>query len=72
MEISKDEYKKLVNGQFRSFKCTTCGGDGWYWVHEDGTKRNPTVGESMDDFYKHPCTDDDGCGGVGFRVVFNE
>lgn len=72
MEISREEYKKLVNGLFRSFKCTSCDGNGWYWVHEDGTKRDPKLGESHDDFYQHPCDEEGECGGMGFRVVFDE
>lgn len=68
-----DEFKKLVNGRFRVFPCTQCFGKGWYWVHEDGTKRDPTDGEDEFDFYEHPCNDDEeDCGGAGFRVVLEE
>lgn len=58
---------------FRSFQCTSCDGKGWYYVSDDGIKRNPTNGKSLDDFYKHECNfDENDCGGVGFRVVYNE
>lgn len=54
--------------------CTNahCDGKGWYYVHDDGTKRNPVAGENLDEFYQHECSfdDDDECGGHGFRVVY--
>ena len=71
--LTTEQYQKLVNGRFKSFKCTQCDGKGWYWVHEDGTKRDPNSSESHDDFYEHPCNfDENDCDGVGFRVVYEE
>ncbi len=70
--LTMEEYKMLVGGQFKVFKCTSCFGKGWYWVHEEGVKRDPLAGESEDDFYQHECVDesDGDCGGSGFRVVY--
>lgn len=72
VSLSLDEYRDIVNGRFKTFKCTSCEGKGWYWVHEDGYKRDPAKGESAEDFYKHPCVDveDGDCGGVGFNILF--
>lgn len=71
--LTKEEYTKLVNGKFTRFKCTSCDGNGWYWVHETGTKRNPTADESEDDFYRHECNfDENDCDGLGFNVVFHD
>lgn len=70
--LSFDELQRLVHGKFDVRKCTSCFGKGWYWVHEDGTQRDPNVDESMDDFYIHTCIfDDDACGGVGFHIKFS-
>ncbi len=72
--LSKDELKKLINGKFKTFKCINCEGRGWYWVDDMGTMRCPGKDDSVDSFYRHPCKDlyDGDCGGVGFRVVFEE
>lgn len=72
MYISKEDYTAIVNGRFKSFTCTTCDGNGWYWVYHDGTKRNPGANETHDDFYRHECTGETGCDGLGFRVVVRE
>lgn len=71
--LSLDEYKELVNGRFKVFKCQSCEGKGWYWVHEDGYKRAPANVENYENFYKHPCEDihNGDCGGAGFNVVFS-
>lgn len=67
------DFKKLVNGRFKTFKCTSCDGNGWYWVHENGYRQTPKDGDDMDQFDKTPCDyDDEDCGGVGFRIVFDE
>lgn len=69
--LSFDELRQLVNGKFDVRKCTSCFGKGWYWVHEDGTIRDPNDGESEDSFYEHPCEGGDtDCGGVGFHIKF--
>lgn len=71
--LTAEQFSSLVNGKFKTFKCTSCDGKGWYWVYEDGTQRDPKRGESVDDFYRHPCDFDEGdCGGAGFRVVYDE
>lgn len=72
VSLSFEEFRSVVNGKFKVFKCTSCFGKGWYWVHEDGTMRDPLPSESEDDFYKHPCTDNDECGGLGFHVKVDE
>jgi len=70
--LTKEQYSKLVRGQFTVHSCPNCDSKGWYWVHEDGTKRNPDATESHDDFYKHECNfDENDCDGHGFRVVYN-
>ncbi len=71
--LSADEFRKLVAGRFTVFACPACFGNGWYWVHETGDRRNPAADESKGDFYRHECNfDDDDCGGVGFRVVYKD
>lgn len=70
-QFDRDEVKALVNGKFTTRKCTDCEGKGWFWVHEDGTQRNPTADESQDDFYEHPCGEDE-CNGLGFNIVFDD
>ena len=65
-----DDIKALVKGKFNVRKCIDCEGKGWFWTHEDGTPRNPTAEENHDDFYKHPCGDDE-CNGLGFFIVFD-
>ena len=69
IRIDKQDYKKLVNGKFKSFRCTMCAGHGWYWVHEDGTIRSPKWDEPADAYYQHPCEE---CNELGFNVVFDE
>lgn len=69
VRVDKKDYKKLVNGKFKSYRCTTCCGNGRYWVHADGTKRDPNFHESVNDFYEHPCED---CNELGFNVVFDK
>ena len=71
--LTREQYFNLVNGNFTMHQCTHCDGKGWYYVHDDGTKRNPVAGENLDEFYQHECSfddDDDECGGHGFRVVY--
>ena len=64
---------KIVNGKFKMFQCTQRAGKGWYHVHEDGTKREPAEGESLEDFYEHPCDfSNEDCGGLGFNIVVNK
>lgn len=36
--------------------CPSCEGKGWYWVHEDGTKRDPLPSEDPSEFYRHECS----------------
>ena len=68
--LTHEELVAIVNGRFKTFQCTSCFGKGWYWVHEDGTRRDPGKDESHDDFYPHPCTfDEHDCQGLGFTVV---
>lgn len=68
--LSVDEIKALVKGKFNTRKCPDCEGKGWFWVYEDGTQRSPTKGEDEDDFYQHPCGDEE-CNGLGFFIVFD-
>lgn len=69
-QLEADEVKALVNGKYQTRQCTHCYGKGWFWVHEDGTQRNPESNESHDDFYEHPCGDDE-CSGLGFNILFD-
>lgn len=71
--LSKDEFTKLLLGKFQLRKCLHCDGKGWYYVHDDGTKRNPFENESLDHFYQHSCNhDNDECNGIGYNIIFEE
>ena len=67
--LSVDEIKAMLKGKFNVRKCPDCEGKGWFWVHDDGTQRNPTNTENEDDFYQHQCGDEE-CNGLGFFIVF--
>ena len=71
MTFSFEEVRMLTSGKYAVHKCTSCFGNGWYWVHEDGVKRDPKDGEDLDAFYQHTCEfDENECGGLGFHIVF--
>ena len=67
--LEKNEVVKLVNGKFKTFKCTTCSGKGWYWVREDGEMIDPPTVEDGNEYYEHPCED---CKSLGFTIVFDD
>lgn len=69
--LEKSELVKLVNGKFKSFKCTACDGKGWYWVREDDNMIDPLAqsGEGGDLDYKLACTE---CDGLGFKLKFDD
>lgn len=73
MDIPMEDFRAIMQGRFKPFKCAQCDGKGWYWVHENGVKRAPGKDESPDDFYRHTCDfDENDCGGSGFRYVIQD
>lgn len=73
VNLTKEEYQKLIRGNFTVHQCPSCDGKGWYFVDDNGIKRNPSSDENLDNFYKHECNfDEDDCDGMGFKVVYKD